>query len=729
MIMMKGLPAIIPLGLTLAATTAAAQTVSSSTAPSAPVQETASVDDILVTAQRRSQSLQEVPITMNVMGAQEIEQARIVQVTDVANRTVGLNFDAFPASQPRPAIRGIGSSDRGAAGDPSTAVFIDEVYMGRPAAVAFDAFDVARIEVLKGPQGTLWGKNVVGGAIHVVNQRPSLSGFDASVATTYGNYDKFDVAGFVNAPLSDTLALRVSASSRTHDGFVRNTYLNNRVEDQDTKSLRAQLLFRPDDRLTVVLGIDGTRDRATAQARHTIGVDPASSTAAVWRPTIDLDHKTTRMDTNGYDKRDTYGVRLGVDWTFDHFVLSSISSWRKLDYTSFGDGDGGNPTTNALNIRGNQIDQTTFGSQEVRLSALPGSRFAWVLGGYSYHADTERSDIFALDSPPQPKGTFGAIDRYDQKNITDSHAAFADATYAVTDRLNVFGGVRYSKDKKDYDVANAASTALLRARERFTISASDSWGEVTYRLGGDYKLAERVMSYGVISSGFKSGGFQDTATTGVSAATPFSPETATNYEVGLKAEFFNRTLLFNPSLFWTDYTDLQVRRTVGFDTITTNAGSARIKGFELTSRWEPVEGLSLGVAYAYNDARFRNLVENGQDFSGNRLTRNPKTKWTVSPAYERRLGSGAVLSGAVDIQYESFIFDDIDNNALNVRPAKTLVDARLVFISPDGHWEASLWGKNLGDEVYITHQYILTGGQFAFYGEPRTFGATVRWRY
>jgi iron complex outermembrane receptor protein len=728
--MAKGFSAAIPLGLTLAATSVAAQTAPISAPPAAPeAQEAASLDDVVVTAQRRSQNLQDVPITMNVMGAHEIEQARIAQVTDVANRTVGLNFDAFPASQPRPAIRGIGSSDRGAAGDPSTAVFIDEVYMGRPAAVAFDAFDVARIEVLKGPQGTLWGKNVVGGAIHVVNQRPSLSGFDAGLAATYGNYDRIDVAGFANVPLSETLAFRLSASSRTHDGYVRNTYLNNRVEDQDTKSLRAQLLFQPNDRLNVVLGVDGTRDRSTAQARHTIGVDPASGTAAVWRPTIDRDHKTTRMDTNGYDQRDTYGVRLGVDWTFDHFMLSSISSLRKLDYSSFGDGDGGNPTTNALNIRGNQIDETNFGSQELRLSALPGSRLAWVVGGYFYRADTQRTDIFALDSPPQPRGTFGAIDRYDQKNITNSIAAFADATYAVNDRLNVFGGIRYSKDEKDYDVSNAASTALLRARERFTISASDSWDQVTYRVGGTYKLADHIMTYGVISTGFKSGGFQDTASTGVSARTPFEPETATNYEIGLKAEFFNRTLLFNPSLFWTDYTDLQVRRTVGFDTITTNAGSARIKGFELTSRWEPVEGLSLGLAYAYNDARFEDLIDGGNDYSGNRLTRNPKHKVTFSPAYERTLGSGATVSGAVDVAYESFIFDDIDNNALNVRPAKTLVDARLGFTSPDGHWEASIWGKNLGDEVYITHQYILTGGQFAFYGEPRTFGATLRWKY
>ena len=726
--MAKGFHAVIPLGLSLAATSVSAQTAPS-IASAAPSQEAAQVGDIVVTAQRRSQNLQDVPITMNVMGAREVEQARIAQVTDVANRTVGLNFDAFPASQPRPAIRGIGSSDRGAAGDPSTAVFIDEVYMGRPAAVAFDAFDVARIEVLKGPQGTLWGKNVVGGAIHVVSQRPSLSGFDASVAATYGNYDRLDLAGFVNMPLGDRLALRLSGSSRTHDGYVRNTYLDNRVEDQDTKSLRAQLLFEPSDNLSIVLGVDGTRDRATAQARHTIGVDPSSATAAVWRPTIDHDRRTTRMDTNGHDQRDTYGVRLGVDWTFDRFVLSSISAYRWLDYDMFGDGDGGNPTTNALNIRGDQIEKTRFGSQEVRLSALPGSRLAWVLGLYAYHADTDRSDIFRLDSPPQPSGTFGTIDRYDQSNVTDSVAAFADATYAVTDRLNVFAGVRYSKDEKDYDVSNASSTALLRASERFTVSASNAWDQVTYRIGGDYDLADRIMAYGVISSGFKSGGFQDTASTGASAATPFEPETATNYEIGLKAQFFDRALLFNPSLFWTDYTDLQVRRTVGFDTFTTNAGSARIKGFELTSRWAPVQGLSLGLAYAYNDARFRDLIDNGQDYSGNRLTRNPRHKLTFSPAYERALASGAVISGAVDVQYESFIFDDIDNNDLNVRPAKTLVDARLGFTSPDGRWEASIWGKNLGDEVYITHQYILTGGQFAYYGEPRTFGATLRWRY
>ena len=717
-----------PLGAALLAASAASAQVQSQPPVSAD-RAASTVDDVVVTAQRRAQNIQDVPITMNVFGAEQVEQARIVEVSDVANRTVGLNFDAFPASQPRPAVRGIGSSDRGAAGDPSTAVFIDEIYMGRPAAVAFDAFDVERIEVLKGPQGTLWGKNVVGGALHVVNRRPNLNGFDASVSGTLGNYDRREAAGYMNLPLGETLAARLSVSSRQHDGYVRNLFLNNRVEDEDTQSLRAQLLFEPNDRLTILASADGTRNRQTLGARHTIGVDPASSSAAVWRPSVDRNRDVTRMETNGYDDRDTYGLRLNLDYDFGGAVLSYVGSYRWLDYDSFGDGDGGNPGTNRINIQGGQFEETEFWSQELRLTAPAGSRMAWVGGLYLYRADTTRTDLLVLDSPPAPSGSFMARDQYDQANRTDSAAVFADVTYAVTDRLNVFGGLRYSRDEKAYAVSTQASTVLVRPTSRYSIAASDSWNQTTWRLGVDYDLSDDMMAYGLISTGFKSGGFQDTPSTPTSAATPFGAEIATNYEIGLKAQWFDRTLTFNPSLFWIDYDDLQVRRTVGFDTFTTNAGSARIRGAELTVLWAPAGGISIGGAYALTDARFIDLVTGGADLSGNRLNRNPRHKLSLSPAYEHVMGSGASVFGAVDVNYESFIFDDIDNNAVNVRPERALVDARLGYRSADGRWELIGWGKNLTNEITITHQYILAGGQFAYYGPPRTYGATLRWRY
>lgn len=722
--MKKAIIAAAPLSMAIAATASAA----TAQVPATP-QPTSTIDEVVVTAQRRAENVQDVPITMNVFGAKQVEQARITEVSEVANRTVGLNFDAFPTSQPRPAIRGIGSSDRGAAGDPSTAVFVDEVYMGRPAAVAFDAFDVERIEVLKGPQGTLWGKNVVGGALHVVSRRPRLSGFDASVAATLGDYDRRELAAYANLPLGDTLALRLSASTRQHDGFVRNLYLNNRVQDDDTQSLRAQLLFKPNERLTALIAADGTRNRTTLPARHTIGVDPASSSAAVWRAAVDRDPGVTRMDINGDDDRDTYGLRLNLDYDLGSAILSYVGSYRWLNYDSFGDGDGGNPTTNRINIRGGQYEDTKFWSQELRLTATPGGPLSWVGGLYLYRADTSRTDLLVLDSPPAPSNTFLARDEYDQANVTDSAAAFADVTYALTDRLKVFGGLRYSRDKKDYAVSTQASTALVRAASRYAVRASDSWNQLTWRLGANYDLSDNVMAYGSISTGFKSGGYQDTPSTPTSAVTPFDAEIATSYEVGLKTRLFGRTLTFNPSLFWIDYDDLQVRRTVGFDTFTTNAGSARIRGAEVTAQWTPGGGFTLDAGYAFTDARFVDLVTGGADLSGNRLNRNPRHKISLSPAYERKLGSGAAVFGAVDVNYESFIFDDIDNNKINVRPARTLVDARLGYRSPDGRWEALLWGKNLTDKVTITHQYILAGGQFAYFGPPRTYGATLRWRY
>lgn len=722
--MRKAITAAAPLGVVLAATaSAAAAQVTPATPPAAMIEE------VIVTAQRRAENVQDVPITMNVFGAKQVEQARITEVSEVANRTVGLNFDAFPTSQPRPAIRGIGSSDRGAAGDPSTAVFIDEVYMGRPAAVAFDAFDVERIEVLKGPQGTLWGKNVVGGALHVVSRRPSLAGVDASVAATLGDYGRRELATYANLPLGDAVALRISASTRQHDGFVRNLNLGGRAQDEDTQSLRAQLLLKPTERLTALIVADGTRNRSTLPARHTIGVDPASATAALWRGAIDRDPGRTRMDINGADHRDTYGLRLNLDYDLGDAVLSYVGSYRWLDYDSFGDGDGGNPTTNRINIRGGQYEETEFWSQELRLAAAPGGPLSWVAGLYLYRAETQRTDLLVLDRPPAASNTFLARDQYDQSNVTDSAAAFADLTYALNDRLKIFGGLRYSRDKKDYAVSTEASTALVRAVSRYGVRASDAWNQLTWRIGANYELSSDAMAYGSISTGFKSGGYQDTPATPTSAATPFDAEVATSYEVGLKTRLFDRRLTFNPSLFWIDYSDLQVRRTVGFDTFTTNAGSARIRGAEVTTQWAPGGGFSLDAAYAFTDARFVDLVTGGADLSGNRLNRNPRHKISVTPAYERGLGSGATVFAAADINYESFIFDDIDNNAINVRPARTLVDARLGYRSPDGRWEALVWGKNLTDKVTITHQYILAGGQFAYFGPPRTYGATLRWRY
>lgn len=716
-------------GLLGSACVLALSTASTALAQTAPTPEPFALDEVVVTAQKRSENLQDVPLTLSVFGAKQIEAARIVQVQDVANRTPGLAFDNFPSSQPRPVLRGIGSSDRGAAGDPSVSVFVDEVYYGRPSAVAFDAFDVDRIEVLKGPQGTLLGKNVVGGAVSVFNKRPVLDAFDAGAAVTVGNYSRVEGAGFVNAPVGDKAAMRLSLSKRTHDGYTKNAFAGGAAEDQDTTSARLQLLFKPTETFTALLAVDGTRDRGTGDARHSYERDPTAPASALWR--VNRERDQFYAETNGRNDRDTWGARANLTWDLPVATLTYIGSYRHLAYHYAEDFDGGNPTIYALNFRGAQDEKSHFQSQELRLSALPSSKLRWVVGGYYYSGDTDRIDTLWGDikSRPTPPATYAARDRFIQAATTKSYAVFGDATWPLTDQINVFGGLRYSKDEKDYALNNQDSTALLRASARYAITASHDWDKLTWRLGGDYSPSENVMLYGVISTGFKSGGFQDTPSTATSAVTPFNPETARLYELGAKTTLLDRRLTWNTSIYQTDYQDLQVRSTRGFDTITNNAGKARIRGVETSIDARVDEHVRLSATYAYTDGKFLSLFDRGADRSGNRMTRSPRHKLTLSPSFTQPLASGARLEAAIDATFESKVYDDLDNNQIITRKPRSLVDGRLVYDSAEGHWSLSVWGKNLTNDIYKTHQVVFQGTNLAIYAPPRTVGATLRWKY
>lgn len=681
------------------------------------------LEEIIVTAQRRSERLQDVPVTVTAFSAEEIDQARLRQIDDIASRTPGLNFDAFPASQPRITIRGIGSSDRGAAGDPSSAVFLDEVYLGRPAAVAFDAFDVARIEVLKGPQGTLYGRNVVGGAINVVTNRPELDRTDVGLEATVGNYERLEGAAFANVPLAEgKWAARASGAWRTHDGYVRNSFTGGRVEDQDTRSGRLQIYGEPSDQVRILLGVDGTRDRANGPAQHVLDRDQTDPRAALW--TIDRNRRVTAGSDDGQQDRDTWGVRGQLDWDLPFASLTYLGSYRDLEYYAAYDFDGGHAPGNRINIYGANDETSDFSSHELRLNALPESRFQWVAGVYNYNNETDRRDTLIIDT-----GRPGT-EIYDQAAKLTSYAAFGDATIALDDRFSLIGGLRYSKDKKDYRVANTAGTAVLRGTERFDVSVSDSYDAWTWRTGGQYRLDDDHQLYGMISRGFKSGGFQDTPGSAAEARDGFEPEFATQYELGQKSSFLGGRLVWNNTLYVMKYTDLQTRRTLpNLSIVTENAGKATIKGYETLLNWRVFAGARLAASYGYTDATFDVFEpEPGEDYSGNRLSRTPKHKFTLTPSYETALPIGGSLLFAADYRYESMMYDDNANVGPERRPATHFVDGRMVYTAASGQWTVSLWGKNLTNEVTRTFQAVFLGANFGAYNPPRTVGATVTWR-
>jgi len=684
--------------------------------------DNAMLDEVVVTAQRRSERLQDVPVTVTAFGAEQVKEARIREIDDVSSRTPGLEFDAFPASQPRIAIRGIGSTDRGAAGDPSSAVFLDEIYLGRPAMVAFDAFDVERIEVLKGPQGTLYGRNVVGGAVNVVSKRPNLSGFDTGVEATVGNYDRFEGAGFVNAPFADgKAAVRASAAWRKHDGYVDNTFTGGSLEDQDTLSGRFQVAAELSPTFRVQAGVDGTRDRGTGPGQHVLDLDDTSPYAAFWTVDRDRDHSAGSID--GHQDRDTWGLRFQADWDLSFATLTYLGSYRDLDYDTYYDFDGGNPSTNFIGIEGGNAETSDASSHELRLSSLPDSPIHWVVGAYNFNSDTHRTDTLVLDI-----GGAGT-EVFTQDAQLKSYAVYGDVTVPVGERFAVIGGLRYSKDKKDYRVDDLAGDSLFRAEEPFDVSSSASFDAVTWRTGVNFQPDKNNLFYAMISTGFKSGGFQDLPATAEEAGDAFDPEHATQYELGQKSTFLGGALVWNNTLYWMDYSDLQTRRTVPSGAVVTdNAGAATIKGYETYLSWRPFHGAKLVASYGYTDAKFDEYeAEPGVSYAGNQIARVPKHKVVLSPSYDWSLAGGGAVRFAIDYRYESSIWDDNSNEGPERRSPTNFYDGRIVYTEPHDRWSLSLWGKNLSDEVTRTFQGSFLGANFGAYAPPRTFGVTFNW--
>lgn len=706
--------------------------------PSQPVADEASADGavrtlgtVTVTAQRRTESLQDVPVMVTVFGADEITAARIQQIDDIVTRTPGLSFDAFPASQPRLYIRGIGSSERGASGDPSAAVFIDEVYLGRPSAVAFDAFDVERIEVLKGPQGTLYGRNVVGGAINVISKRPVIDSLEAAANATVGNYGRLDGAGFLNVPLAaNTAAFRLSGSYRSNDGYVENRYLNRDVDDQETLSGRAQIYAEPTAELRMLFSLDGTRDRALGTANHVLELDESDPLSNFYSPNFDPD--VTYGSDPGHMMRDTWGIRGEIAYDLSFATLTALVSHRDLKYDFDYDFDGGNPDPaspgfNLVNIGGGNKEESSLSSQELRLSSLPNSPVSWVVGAYHYNQDVVRSDILILDSPLI--APVALYEEFTADALLDSYAVFADASMPITDKLTIFGGARYTEDRKKQRVFNTESDAPLRADEFYDVTASTSFDDWTYRLGLEYQLTSDDMLYASISRGFKSGGFNGEPADAATAATAFEPEQAVQYEVGQKSSFLNGRMIWNNSIFYMDYSDLQTSQRINGISVVTNAGKAHIQGYETQLVVSPFEGFNLSAAYAYTDAIFDEFVENDVDYAGNRISRSPKHKVSVSPSYNAVLPNGSDLTFAIDYQYTSEIFDDNSNQEPELRDPTHFIDARIVIDNLGNGLSASLWGKNLTDERTRTFQGGFLGANFGAFNPPRTYGVTLSWEY
>ena len=365
------------------------------------------------------------------------------------------------------------------------------------------------------------------------------------------------------------------------------------------------------------------------------------------------------------------------------------------------------------------------------------SNYDWTVGLYYLHEEIDRMEAFNINT------ALNFREQYQQENTTESAAIFGELYRPLTEKFSATLGLRYTHESKDFSNTTSADPfPVFFFREEFSIDADESWSGVTWRLVGEYELEIDGMVYASISKGFKSGGFQGQPSEPISAATPFDPEEAINYELGLKSQWLDNRLRVNAALFYMDYSDLQVLQfqQVGETPdgipiaagVVDNAADAVSQGLEVELHWAPTPWFQLFGFYAFNDTEFENFFSDGQDLSGNHLRNAPRHSYAVNARYAQPLANGSELSSLLTYSYRDETYQSNENLETNKFDEKKLLDLRLSWRSPMEQWELSLWGKNLTDETYQLHRIAGPSGGVetaSIYGMPRHYGATISYQF
>ncbi len=696
----------------------------------------ARIEETIVSARRRDEQLQKIPIPVSVIDSKLMDSADIFNLQDVAMRVPGLNVSYFSIGQPSIHMRGIGSNDDGAALDNSVVVFLDDIYVGRISTIDINVLDLQRIEVLRGPQGTLYGKNAIGGAINMVSALPrDQAGLQLSASI--GNLGSNSLTGKLTGPLgSDALLGRLSVSTRARDGWQDNLTLGGeRQHDDQNHSLRAKLLFTPQQDVEWYVAYDYSEDKLNSTGRiPVVGRVPlqfadalsTNSTAGSALPTdifADLggDPINATNGVSGYTDRTISGLTSRLNFEQPHYQLTSITGYRDSSFEWLEDSTGLPANAIALPIS-DFVDEThSQFSQELRWSSVEGDTINYVLGVYYLREKTNRKEHWTIG---------GNTAQSHQQNTSDSFALFGEASYLVDPATKLTLGARYTYDNKDLEQQsrNGGSPAIIL--EDFDLNSSASWKDISPSASLSHQVNDDLMVFLRIARGFKNGGFQGAPPTAEAAMREIDPETAWDYELGLKSLWYANRLQLNIAGFYTKYKDLQVTQFATIDNFgifqTSNAGTATLTGLEAEFILNATEFLEFGGNYALLDARYDNFNDvQGGDFSGNRLRQAPKHSLSLNARYRWTFQPGD-LSLRLDYRYQSRSYQEPDNEVTRM-PAFDLLDVKLSFNSSATNWDVSLWAKNLLDEEYISHLYLLGGNDYALFGTPRTVGVSLRY--
>ena len=749
------------------------------------------LQDIIVTAQKKAESLQSVPISVTAVSAEQFERMQVPTLQGLNGSITNAQINNF-SNTPNSAvvtIRGIGVIEPDPYAGNTVSIVVDGIPQFFSMGALVDMYDVERVEVLKGPQGTLFGANTTGGVVNIVNVQPGNE-LGGKAELTVGNWNRINVAGAIDLPISEVLTSRWVYSHFERKGFLTNVVDGRDLGHKNTDIYRGTIRFAPTDNFEATLSAEYDNSR-NGSPELTISAAPAESGPSRQDPSqiINYAAESLYVDRNVYPNMyqlpcpsrfdrctapkkyygalegvpnqsdlDTYRVNLTMNLKETAIGdITSITGYKKFKVFEYTDQD-------SSPAFGDDTRRKTTGwqfSEELRTSVDFTDRWNAIIGGFYLKTHYDHVQDFRINFAGVGAGFF-------QQNLQDqdqwSGSLFAQTYYNLTDQLKLQAGIRYSHEKTEMKASTFSFIAADPAEYTFDcattcsialggpdVSGKKSWSKVGWKVGLDYKPMDNVLLYGSWTRGFKSGGFagrlgipQDLG--------PYNPETVDTYEIGLKSDLFDRHLRFNLTGFYTDYKNMQLSQIyflidqandtfIQGNTIL-NAAKSKIKGFEAEVTAIPVRGLTLTGAVGYLDAKFKDFpyidpfsigeaypTGISYNYKGNRLQNAPKWTAVLGANYEFALGDNKVALSATYKYTSSKILTAIDNARRSYVQPTNLVDANIEYFVGE-NLSLSFWGRNLFDKRYIQSSYDNFGyGALVSYQNPREYGLTARVKY
>jgi iron complex outermembrane receptor protein len=762
---------------------AQAQSSATPAATETPAAMVDTVEEIVVTAQKRSQTINSVGMSISALNIQQLRNQGIVDIQDLTRVIPSLTFAQSAKGSPVYTIRGVGYNEESLAALPAVSVYVDQIGYSFPIEAKGAPLDLERVEVLKGPQATLYGQSSTGGAINYIAAKPTDT-FQAGATASYGRFGRSSFDGFISGPAASTLSMRLAASVDEGGDWQKSFTRNARNGAADLVKGRLLTDWGPTDQLSAEINLNGWRDRSQPPAaallaftpqtpRHVVPaarlqqIAPQTPGAADWNP-----------ETPQTINENFYQAAAHVEYKVSNaFVITSLSSYEHFDQNDFRDTDGSNVSESAVR----QLGKIDSYSQELRASGVAvDDRLNWLLGGFYDHDEVHEDDpfFFPLSSSSNTFIGFGGVPfsqvgtRSDQTLTTK--AGFGNVDFAFTPKITGHAGIRYTSSELrfagcTYDIdgnyAAGLNILLLRLNPAATPIPKGGCGDVLangtaglvvnslnennkpWRVGLDYKLFDHTLLYANVSKGYKPGSFPNINTPTAASIKPVVQESVQAYEAGFKTDLMNRKMHVDGAIFYYDYKNKQFRGRIptlfGASETLVNVPASSVLGAELSATWRPIAGLLINSAMTYLDTKvtrdFSNFNPFGAvaNFKGEQFPLTPKWSTDLSGTYTWSLTSAIDASIGGNVRYVSSTDSAFGKNAptspypfdlFRIDPC-ALVDVQAHIDSVDGKRQIGLFGKNVLNRYYWTDVFRQIDNTSRHVGEPATFGVQVSYRY